>query len=168
MSYQTIELKPATSAGLDFDLEPYYALTVDKICQASLNEEMMPLTETAMHNEHLYGMAMVGSWVTPRGNHIQRVLSYAAVTGFVEHPWGKLAEVGSVITLPEERLKGYGTSVVGMVLKLASTKAALAEHGHTGFIAKCNVDSVGMFAGKLGFSQEGNNEAGQAIMLKHL
>lgn len=132
-----------------------------KICRLSQSEDMEPLTlEKIRHN--LLGIAAVGTNQT-RGGEMNMVLSYAALNGLEETGLGKLAVVGSVITLPSARGAGFAATTVKDLLAAASTPAAVELLGHTGFIANCNPSAEGLFA-KLGFTPCGHSENKQTMV----
>lgn len=160
-------LLPADTLQPAFDeLECTIPLSFTKICAASAEGNMKPLDQDKI-NQHLYGMAMEGGFLSGHGVWHSDVISYAAVTGFEEHDGKKLAEIGGVVTLPGERGLGYSTATVSKVLELASSDGAVAEHGHKGFLAKCNSNSIGLFVAKFGFEITGAQDQ-QQIAIKYL
>jgi hypothetical protein len=166
MKYNTYELMPAHATYYLHSIDEDVPLDFEELCVATLSEDMKPLDEISIKS-HLYSMAMVGTFWS--GHNVQHtdVVAYAGVTGFEEHNGMKLAEIGGVITLPGERNAGHSTSTIGKVLEDASLDESLAEHGHEGFLAKCNPNSIGLFVTKFGFEIAGH-DATRYIAIKHL
>jgi hypothetical protein len=147
------------------DSQYYEACQLDfeSLFKTSVAEDMKPLDATAMQ-KHPFSMAMVGIYWTP--HHVQKVdvLSYAGVTGFEEYRDKKLAVVGSFITPPPFRHAGHSLGTVDQLLEIASTPEAIIEHGHAGFMARCNTSSERLTK-KLGFSEAGR-ELGKVVMVR--
>jgi GNAT superfamily N-acetyltransferase len=133
-----------------------------KICDISRKEDMEELTLKKIR-QNLLGRAAVGTNPVRGGGEMKRVLSYAALDGLEETEMGRLAVIGSVITLPAARRKGFATETVTELLAAASTPAAVELLGHTGFKAECNPAAEALLAG-LGFTASGHGQDRQTMV----
>lgn len=157
-------------SGITYEVYPHdwaghndVPLSFHGLCEASSTEAMNQLTQQDIRN-HAYGMAMVRSFVSGHGVPHRDVVSYAGVTGFEEFNGSKLAVIGGILTLPDERGKGHSTTTISALCEVVSGFEAVGQHGHQGLLAKCNQHSHSLTQ-KLGFSEQGK-ALGKTIMVK--
>lgn len=133
------------------------------LCAVSANEHMHAMS-TQLLKAQPYGMTMLRYYLSGHGVPHLTPVSYAGVKGFVEHGDIKRAMIGSILTLPSERNKGFATAVVKALCEVVSTKDAIQAHGHNGLLARCNETSQHLLQ-NLGFTAYSNTDNG-VIMFK--
>lgn len=165
MSGITYEVYPHDHIYDNWSAGVFATFDFTALCEASGAEAMNQLTPQAIEN-HVYGMTMIRNFVSGHGSLHNDPVSYAGVTGFEDFGGNKLAVIGGIITLPDERGKGHSSATISALCEVASGSEAVDQHGHRGLLAKCNQHSHGLTE-KLGFSEQ-DTHLGKTIMVKML
>ena len=143
-----------------------FPLDFSEICEVSAQADMLTVTPDDIA-KHLAGIALVRTFYSVHDVRHTDVISYAGLTGLVEHPdyeGKKLAVLGSIVTLPECRGRGFASLTVDKLLATASVPSNVAEIGHDGYIARCNIASK-ILLEKHGFTLTGESN-GKSVMVK--
>lgn len=167
--YDRIEYMHPSTRYYDEHTEQYKQLNLSRLCKASqlqAKEDRMKPIDRATMLERPLGLVAVGIVSMPRGFEMHHPLAYASVSGTTDYEGSKLAVMSSVIVRHCARGIGLGFYTVESVLEVAGSDEAIAEHGHEGYIARCNDVSKGLFV-KHGFEQR-TEEQGKYIMVREL